>query len=262
MGRFARGGADRVTRRFDTQQEAIEAARKIARKQGAELYIHGKDGLNPRARLLRRRSIPTAWIGTKLADPDFSRNVFINCPFDEEYEPILQAILFCLVSLGLRPRIATERSDAGEPRVEKIIQLIRSARYSVHDLSRCQARQRGEHYRLNMPFELGLDFGCRRYGGDPYSEKVILILEEQRYRYQEAISDLAGSDIEAHQGDYNQAVRKGAKLDCHAGRNRLVPAPHGSWHSMRTSRRGTTNDSALAGFSDDDIRDYSYPRTP
>ena len=37
-------GADRVTRRFDTQREAIEAARELARKQKTELYIHGKDG--------------------------------------------------------------------------------------------------------------------------------------------------------------------------------------------------------------------------
>ena len=37
-------GADRVTKRFDTQHEAIEAARELARKQKTELYIHGKDG--------------------------------------------------------------------------------------------------------------------------------------------------------------------------------------------------------------------------
>ena len=37
-------GSDRVTRRFDTQREAIEAARELAKKQGTELYIHGKDG--------------------------------------------------------------------------------------------------------------------------------------------------------------------------------------------------------------------------
>lgn len=115
---------------------------------------------------------------------DFGRNVFVNCPFDQEYEPILQAILFCLVRLGLQPRIATERSDAGEPRVEKIMELIGSSRYSIHDLSRCQAREVGEHYRLNMPFELGVDFGCRHYGGAPFSEKATLILEEQPYRYQ------------------------------------------------------------------------------
>ncbi len=59
-----------------------------------------------------------------------------------------------------------------------------------------------------MPFELGLDFGCRRYGGHPFSEKVILILEEQSYRYRAAISDLAGSDIEAHEGESDVAFRK------------------------------------------------------
>lgn len=39
-----RGGAIRARRRYDTQKEAIEAGREIARKQGTELYIHGKDG--------------------------------------------------------------------------------------------------------------------------------------------------------------------------------------------------------------------------
>ena len=39
-----RAGADRVSRKFDTQREAIEAARDIARNQGTELYIYGQDG--------------------------------------------------------------------------------------------------------------------------------------------------------------------------------------------------------------------------
>ncbi len=139
---------------------------------------------------------------------DFGRSAFVNCPFDEDYDHILQAVLFCLVRFGLKPRIATERSDAGEPRVSKIVDLIQSSKYSIHDLSRCQAQSVGEHYRLNMPFELGLDYGCRQYGTDRLSTKVILILEEERYRYQATISDLAGSDIEAHQGSYEIAVRK------------------------------------------------------
>ena len=84
--------------------------------------------------------------------------------------------------------MAIERSDASETRIHKILKLIASSRYSIHDLSRCQAREAGEHYRLNMPFELGMDFGCRHYGGRPLSTKVILVLEEQPYRYQAAIS--------------------------------------------------------------------------
>lgn len=45
-GRWAvrRTGADRVTRSFDTQREAIDLARELARSQKTELYIHGKDG--------------------------------------------------------------------------------------------------------------------------------------------------------------------------------------------------------------------------
>lgn len=139
---------------------------------------------------------------------DFSRNVFVNCPFDREYDPILKAILFCLVRFGLRPRIAIERSDAGETRIDKISELIRASKFSVHDLSRCQAREAGEHYRMNMPFELGMDFACRRFGGAPFDGKKILVLEEQRYRYQAALSDLAGIDIEPHEGRHDLAVRK------------------------------------------------------
>ena len=108
-------------------------------------------------------------------DDDFDRSVFVNCPLDEDYDRILRAVRF-----GLIPRIATERGDAGEPRISKILDLIQSSRYSVHDLCRCQARDEGEYYRLNMPFELGLDFGCRRYGAGQLSTKVILVLEEQR----------------------------------------------------------------------------------
>ena len=39
-----KGGAVRVTRRYDTQREAIDAAREIARKQRTEVFVHGQDG--------------------------------------------------------------------------------------------------------------------------------------------------------------------------------------------------------------------------
>ena len=189
-------------------------------------------------------------------DDDFDGNVFVNCPLDEDYDHILQAVLFCIVRFGLKPRIATERSDAGESRISKILDLIQSSRYSIHDLCRCQARDEGEYYRLNMPFELGLDFGCRRYGAGRLADKVILVLEDKRYRYQAAISDLAGSDIEAHHGNYQLAVRK--------VRNWLAGMP--DFESIGAARvladyedfqewyfRRQRN----LGFSDDDIRDYS-----
>ena len=190
-----------------------------------------------------------------MIDPNFDRNVFVNCPFDEEYEHILQAILFCLVRFGLKPRIATERSDAGETRVKKILELIGSSRYSIHDLSRCQAHEAGEYYRLNMPFELGLDYGCRHFGDYPLSRKRILILEEERYRYQAAISDLSGSDIEAHGADYEVAVRKVRNwlIGFHdfeqIGPARILAEYEDfqQWHYEKQLK---------GGFSEQDIQDY------
>lgn len=84
-----------------------------------------------------------------VAEPPFEQSVFINCPFDEDYEPILQAILFCVIFLGFNPRIARERNDSAEVRIEKIAALIEASKFSIHDLSRAQAAKKGEYYRLN-----------------------------------------------------------------------------------------------------------------
>jgi hypothetical protein len=186
-------------------------------------------------------------------NPD--RCVFINCPFDDDFAPILQAMLFCVVYLNFHPRIATERSDSGDNRLEKIKELIQSSRYSIHDLSRCQAVRPGEYYRLNMPFELGLDYGFREYFDDGRTNKKILILEEKPFRYQAAISDLAGCDIQAHAGDFEKAVRKvrnwlvsegGAE---NHGASRILGAyiDFQEWHYETQ---------LAAGFSDADIQDY------
>ena len=141
-----------------------------------------------------------------MPEASFDNSVFINCPFDKDYEPVLQAMLFCAVYLGFCPRIATESSDSAENRLSKIRRLIENSKYSIHDLSRCQATRKGEHFRLNMPFELGVDYGCRQYYGHGRDAKKLLILEEERYRYQAAISDLAGCDIQAHGGDFQEAI--------------------------------------------------------
>lgn len=190
-----------------------------------------------------------------MASPPFDRSVFVNCPFDEDYEPILQAILFCIVYLGLVPRIASESYDSGSVRLERIRTLIESAKYSIHDLSRCQATRAGEHFRLNMPFELGIDYGCRQYFGEGRDQKKILILEEKAFRYQAAISDLAGCDIQPHAGDHQRAVRKVRNwLVSEAGVQAVgaarilgAYADFQEWYYEKQ---------LAAGFSEDDIQDY------
>ncbi|MEN0001914.1 MAG: hypothetical protein AAF940_13625 [Pseudomonadota bacterium] len=139
---------------------------------------------------------------------DFNRNVFINCPFDDAYAAILQSVMFTIVRLGFIPRLASESLDGGQNRLQKIVQLIEASRFSVHDLSRCVAAEAGEHFRMNMPFELGIDYGCRQFKDGAHKKKRFLILEEERFRYQAALSDLSGCDIETHAADYQKAVRK------------------------------------------------------
>jgi hypothetical protein len=39
-----RAGATRASGTYNTQQEAIDKARKLAKSQQTELYIHGRDG--------------------------------------------------------------------------------------------------------------------------------------------------------------------------------------------------------------------------
>lgn len=39
-----RGGSSRATKTFGTQSQAIDYGREIARNQGAEFFIHGRNG--------------------------------------------------------------------------------------------------------------------------------------------------------------------------------------------------------------------------
>ena len=131
----------------------------------------------------------------------FEKNVFVNCPFDAKYLPLLRPLLFTIIYLGLKPRIALEAIDSGDLRLNKIVDLIRDSRFSIHDLSRSEAAVAGELYRLNMPFELGIDFGCRLFGSRRQRDKRTLVLEAKPHRYKASISDLGGADIECHEDE-------------------------------------------------------------
>lgn len=53
-------------------------------------------------------------------EENFESNVFINCPFDKDFLPLLKALLFTVIRCKLNPRIALERFDSGETRFDKI----------------------------------------------------------------------------------------------------------------------------------------------
>ena len=139
---------------------------------------------------------------------DFSKNVFINCPFDDQFIPLLRSILFVIIYLGFTPRIALERFDSGETRINKIINLIEASKFSIHDLSRIKSSKKSEYFRLNMPFELGVDIGCKIFKDGKAKDKKCLILEKEKYGYQKALSDLSNSDIKSHNNEPEEVIRQ------------------------------------------------------
>lgn len=139
---------------------------------------------------------------------NFENSVFVNCPFDLEYQELLRPMLFAIRRTGLYPRIATESFDSGRSRFEKILKLIKASKYSIHDLSRCRAIEEGEYFRMNMPFELGVDIGLIKLSGDrKYSEKKVLVLEGEEYSLQKAISDLNFGDKRSHGGEAKKVIQ-------------------------------------------------------
>jgi hypothetical protein len=151
----------------------------------------------------------------------YDKQVFINCPFDDDYWPLLKALLFTIRACGFDPRCARERDDGGEVRMEKIITLISECRLGVHDLSRKGADPAHGLARFNMPFELGIFLGAARFGK---RAKRLLILATERFDYQKFISDIAGQDIRSHGDEESRLISQVRDwLNTQRGADRLLP---------------------------------------
>jgi hypothetical protein len=133
------------------------------------------------------------------------KEIFINCPYDDDYFELLYPMIFTIVYLGYNPRIALENSDSSNLRLKKILQLIDETNYSIHDISRLQSNNVDEYFRLNMPFELGLDYSLK-YFSDNHKTKKFLILETSNYDYRKALSDISGLDIKSHKDNPEKIV--------------------------------------------------------
>lgn len=127
--------------------------------------------------------------------------VFINCPFDEHYKPLFEAIVFAVADCGLRPRCALELDDSSEVRIDKIFKIIADCKYGIHDISRTEVTSASGLPRFNMPLELGMFLAAKRFGVGRQKKKICLILDSAPYRYQQFISDIAGQDIQVHDND-------------------------------------------------------------
>lgn len=115
--------------------------------------------------------------------------------------------------------------DGAETRIDKLYRIIEESRYGLHDLSRTELDIGNGLPRFNMPLELGLFLGAKRYGDAPQKKKRCLILDVEQYRFQEFISDLAGMDITAHNGDARSLVGVVRNWLLTVSKRRTIPSP-------------------------------------
>lgn len=94
-----------------------------------------------------------------------------------------------------------EVDDGSLIRIENIFTVISGCKFGIHDISTTEPDPTSQLPRFNMPLELGVFLGAKRYGEGLQKEKVCLILDRDPYRYQKFISDIAGQDIRAHGAD-------------------------------------------------------------
>lgn len=185
-----------------------------------------------------------------------NNQVFINCPFDNDYKSLLRPLLFTVCFLGLNPRIASESLNSSKNRIDKICELINLANYSIHDLSRCKTKKRNEFVRMNMPFELGIDYGNSYFN---HKDRNMLVLEGERYDYQKSLSDLSGVDIKCHKNEPDEIVRCIRESAFEANIIRKAKSATVIWYRFTDFASDFYDKRTADGFTKKDLNDMPTP---
>ena len=159
----------------------------------------------------------------------YNDNVFINCPFDPAYKPLFDTMVFAVHDCGFIPRCALEEDDASQVRIEKIYEIIADCRYGIHDISRIELDEPSGFPRFNMPLELGIFLGAKKFGSEAQRGKKCLILDREPYRYQKFMSDIAGQDIQSHNNAPEEIVKGVRNWLRTASRHRTIPSGDIIW---------------------------------
>jgi hypothetical protein len=137
-----------------------------------------------------------------------AKSVFINCPYDQEFAPLFEAIIFAVQACDYKPRSALESGTVAEPRMERIIRAIFSSKYSIHDLSRCKGEGDEGLARFNIPLELGIAMARRYQMRSKRDRHDWLLLVPDGHVYAKVVSDLSGYDPLKYDGSVAAIVQR------------------------------------------------------
>jgi hypothetical protein len=188
------------------------------------------------------------------------RDVFINCPFDDDFAPVFRSLVFSVTRCGFRVRCAREMDDGSETRIDKLYRIIEESRYGIHDLSRTELDAANGLPRFNMPLELGIFLGAKKFGTDQQRLKRCLILDTEQFRYQKFISDLAGMDVTPHAGVARDAARHVRNWLVTVSGRKSIPAPNTLLASHDRFFEGLSVIAESAGLHADRIAYADYER--
>jgi hypothetical protein len=128
-----------------------------------------------------------------------AKTVFLNLPYDREFEGLFLAYVVGLSQLGLLPCLTFAVPNQG--RLDAIIDLLDTSEFSIHDLSRIETTNGIP--RFNMPLELGLALHQRRVTKGRHQ---VFIFESKPFRTLQSTSDVNGIDPFIHHGQPKEVM--------------------------------------------------------
>lgn len=112
---------------------------------------------------------------------------------------------------------------------------------------------------MNMPFELGIEYGCRLFGPAALRTKKCLVLEKDQHEFQKAISDLAGIDIKRHGSEPAGVVRAVRDWFVETVGLRRVHSSTKIWYRFTDFASNFYDARVADGFTDDDLNMMPIP---
>jgi hypothetical protein len=107
---------------------------------------------------------------------------------------------------------------------------------------------------MNMPFELGIEYGSRLFGSRRLQNKRCLILEETRYEFMKALSDLSGVDIKSHNNNPINIIRAVRDWFVETVDLRDISSPTVIWGHFTDFTYFFYNKRNAEGFTDEDLK--------